>query len=681
MSTFVSAQFPGAIATDASLKIAENGVLTALRGAVTSTDTVWTVGDASRIVANMLLTCGTEIVNVTAVSGNNITVQRGFDGTTAASHTNNSPVFAAVDAWHHNSLAAEVKAIETALGANLSNVGGSTSSSQGALVTNYDFSAQTPGGSLVVGANSITLTPVPSGVNGSDANHYLYISGGTGTAEAALIIGGSAVAGQPSGTVIVTCANTHSGSWTIRSATAGMQEAIQAAGNGNVSVVIPSSVTLNTYAPVYVAGNEVSIIGQGHSSKITPNQTTGNVFDFTGAGLGGSTGIRNSIRNLYMATAAASNLTAVHINGQVQFHAEGLGIANMKKGFHIEGETTTSVVRIKNNNIEGLISTTGIGIHQEGGADIFIDNNVILGASLVSQPQSGIRLDFSTGTKITNNEVFATGFGLYMAPTDGNYVLGVESFNNWYDSGTEDGWAVVPTGTGYVSEIHSVADWFSSFTRNGIEFGSTGTIKGISIVSASIRENGQNGVVYNGGSDVEFVGCKAYANSRTSSGTYNGFQATTGGFRITGGTYAASAGYPTFTNRQGYGIVVSGASVTDYSIVGCTVSPNVTGGLIDSSTQNNRVIRDIIGITNTVSTQAAATTMNFGGVFTGIEVFTITGTTAIQTINGGWIGRSIVLIFSDASPGGVVTGGNIPRTQSAVISQSIRLTYDGQYWY
>jgi hypothetical protein len=90
----------------------------------------------------------------------------------------------------------------------------------------YKFTAQTPGGSLIVGANTITLSPVPPGINVTNTNHYLYISSGTGTAEAVKIIGGTAVAGATSGTVIVTCAYTHSGAWTIQSATAGITEAM-----------------------------------------------------------------------------------------------------------------------------------------------------------------------------------------------------------------------------------------------------------------------------------------------------------------------------------------------------------------------------------------------------------------------------------------------------------------------
>ena len=97
-----------------------------------------------------------------------------------------------------------------------------------AISSDYAFTAQSPGGTLSTGANTITLTPVPRGVNGSDSNHPVYVSGGTGTAESCLITGGSGTAGQASGQIIINCSNTHSGAWTIQSATAGIQEALQA---------------------------------------------------------------------------------------------------------------------------------------------------------------------------------------------------------------------------------------------------------------------------------------------------------------------------------------------------------------------------------------------------------------------------------------------------------------------
>ena len=112
---------------------------------------------------------------------------------------------------------------------------------------NYDFAPQTPGGNLFPGANTILLAPVPAGVNGSDASHYLYVSGGTGTAESCLVTGGTAIAGSSSGTLTIRCANSHRGDWSVRSATGGMQEAVLYMGNRGGTLLIPAG-TMETFA-------------------------------------------------------------------------------------------------------------------------------------------------------------------------------------------------------------------------------------------------------------------------------------------------------------------------------------------------------------------------------------------------------------------------------------------------
>jgi hypothetical protein len=236
-----AATFPGAVAGDAQLAVAVDREQTKLALPLSASDTSMTVQNAVGLAVWSLLSIENEIVQVNgAITGNVVPIRRAFDGTTAALHLAGATVAGLVDAYHHNTLVAEIEAIETALGANLANLSGT----QLLLNTSFQFAAQAPGGSLTVGANVITLTPVPKGVNGIDVNHYLYVSGGTGAAEAALIIGGTAVSGAASGTVIIQCANTHSGAWTIQSATAGIQEGYQTlvtAGTGGTVYISPQT--------------------------------------------------------------------------------------------------------------------------------------------------------------------------------------------------------------------------------------------------------------------------------------------------------------------------------------------------------------------------------------------------------------------------------------------------------
>lgn len=137
----------------------------------------------------------------------------------------------------------------------------------GIETTAYKFAAISPGGSLIVGSNTITLANVPLGVNGTDASHPLYISGGTGAAETVLITGGTAVAGGSGQTLTFTCLNAHTGAWTIQSATAGIREAIIAAPAGS-TVAMPVG-TLSVDA--LVLDKAVDLVGAGpYATTLVP---------------------------------------------------------------------------------------------------------------------------------------------------------------------------------------------------------------------------------------------------------------------------------------------------------------------------------------------------------------------------------------------------------------------------
>jgi hypothetical protein len=247
-----TSRYPGALDTDSSLFVLRDNVQTTLSSSMSTGDSTMTVANAAGFVANMIVTiCDTstntgkctawEHMLVTAPPvGNTITVTRAFAGTSARSHSSGKLVSALIDSAHQEVLKSAVVQIQTALGPNLQNASSSFAAS------NYNFTAQSPGGSLIAGNNAVTFTPVPAGVNGSDYNHYLWVTGGTGTSESCLINGGSGTAGQASGQVFLNCAFTHSGAWTVSSTAGGFPEAIQAASTaGGGTVVINNAITAN----------------------------------------------------------------------------------------------------------------------------------------------------------------------------------------------------------------------------------------------------------------------------------------------------------------------------------------------------------------------------------------------------------------------------------------------------
>lgn len=205
----------------------------------------------------LLITIDNEIIRVSASTPTTFTVAsdgkggRGFDGTAAAIHSSEVLVSDYIASNYVSSLQNEVIAIENALGIN----------PQFPVYPN-NFPAQSPGGSLTIGVNTITLSAGILGVNGTDTQHYLYISGGVGAAEAVLITGGTYT---PSlgGTLIFSCLNTHSGAWTISSASGGIKEA--AVILGGIGTIVLGKLTYTVYAPLIVP-TTISITGQGSNS-------------------------------------------------------------------------------------------------------------------------------------------------------------------------------------------------------------------------------------------------------------------------------------------------------------------------------------------------------------------------------------------------------------------------------
>lgn len=117
-----TAVFPSAIASDTDLPVATGSFSTTLTGDINFSTTTVPVSSIAAEVP-VLLRIENEIILAAGKSGSDFTgCVRGFGGTTATGHSTGVQVFGYIFAHHYNQLAAEVKAIEDALGAELSNV-------------------------------------------------------------------------------------------------------------------------------------------------------------------------------------------------------------------------------------------------------------------------------------------------------------------------------------------------------------------------------------------------------------------------------------------------------------------------------------------------------------------------------------------------------------------------------
>lgn len=184
-----------------------------------------------------------------------------------------------------------------------------------------------PGGTLTAAApTSVALAYCPYGVNGTDASHWIYVSGGTGTPETVLITGGTCTSGG-GGTITFTPANTHAPGWTLSSATAGLQEAMNVCPtSGSCSVVFPfgSVYTLRATATIPSSnveldcqGSTLTYVGLGDAIRIAPFGTTPPYI--TG-------GIKNCL--IDGSGNAHTNLSGVHMQSRIGFVFEDVRIAN-----------------------------------------------------------------------------------------------------------------------------------------------------------------------------------------------------------------------------------------------------------------------------------------------------------------------------------------------------------------
>jgi hypothetical protein len=106
----------------------------------------------------------------------------------------------------------------------------------------------------------------------------------------------------------------------------------------------------------------------------------------------------------------------------------------------------------------------------------------------------------------------------------------------------------------------------------------------------------------------------------------------------------------------------------------------LTGGLNDAGTGLNKIVKDNLGVDDVVPAtiaSAAAITLPLNGA----AIFYISGAITITTINGGWRGRTIRLIKTDAGTVTIGGGGNVPLAHPLAQNAALTLSFDGTLWF
>lgn len=218
--------------------------------------------------------------------------------------------------------------------------------------------------------NAVILVTCPIGVAGTDANHYVYLSGGSGTAESVLIAGGTCTSGAATGTIIFTPTFSHSGAYTITSATAGIQEALNVT-SASVAAVYLRSGTYIVRAPFTCDAGPRTIYGDGYSSIIKAadnaalqrlGQLTRNCDRFTmhDLSLDGNRTLlgtaQNASSNQYaLITSAGSDVSFDHVEWT------GAQATSLFVGDSIETSTNVRVTNSSFHDSGGTINASGWG--------------------------------------------------------------------------------------------------------------------------------------------------------------------------------------------------------------------------------------------------------------------------------------------------------------------------------
>lgn len=533
---------------------------------------------------------------------------------------------------------------------------------QGTSATAIQFAVSSPGGTMTAGVSvTVTLTPVPPGVNGADAHHDIRIVNGSGAAEVVRITGGTAVAGGASGTLTFTPANNHSGAWQLMSATSGGLEAIVSCGSIGRVEFLEGNWPL--YAGLWIpATAQISIRGKGqYVTFLRTMSTTGDWVTFdTGSSAGVDFGSLAIVDNAGTYHTAGAFLKIVNrpfgcvsdlymdrawdgiINDTGQnayFHDITLGCAHI-------GLNVTSTVQSTGSYFGIRVSTNGAGLTAI--------------AYQVMGPTAGVAFTDCGAGAFTG-----TGANALLVSQNANGPSNELSFANCIF----DGHDICAKIVGYGSYVNNRI-LFSGCHFNGISYGMqvTGSMSGVRMSNCT-SYGATAGLYLSDVKNSKFIGC---AFNSTASGV------NTGGALAATEFIGNSVGVD---NLPSYGFALGGTQtdvVMDNKLVrGSAANYLITNlsGLIWDGDSADDVQYPFVA----QATVADAATVTFPYN----KYFTLTGTgTAVTALLGVWPGRSGTFRCTNASPPQFTAGATIGKTFTPTQNVMVRYYCDhsGVVW-
>lgn len=587
------------------------------------------------------------------------------------------------------------------------------------VLMNNDFDFSITNGSGVTGdlsatgAKAVTFGTCPLGLNGTNSavGHWLRISGGTGTAEVVNVTGGTCTSGASNGTITFTTAQTHTGSWEISTATAGLQEAFYYATPSNIQIA-PGNWSM--YGPLLMygpGGSTVRITGTGNgASRLVRDSSypAGDLISYDGSLSAGQimlsnfsvlnangfnnpsgAGIHLVLRQLFEGTleditvfngynpivvdgTGSASVTMERVYAYIltsysgpfatPLYDTGDGITlNISEATLLNTRSSRDVKRAPGAGVDG----SGIKIIKADGIRILGGHyNGTYGIHVANDPS------FVFNFFYVNNAIFDETYshGIYFASGTVNAVYGQVRIQDCHFA-TQDGdneAAGIYIGSplrGLTIEGNDI----SGFEGPGILLGLPNAVPiGAIVANNQINNNGRTSTALDDGIAIPVTGSSG-------SGSYNSNTVISG--NTIGNNLAGSA-------TQGIGIYFSGASgkFRGYTITGNSIYGNVSAAMAKDPTptveqfvsNSNGGITDTVTIVSSASLSGADAT----GMAQTIETF---GTTNVTSLTPVWDNRVITFLKTDSGTVNFVTGGNIAANVALAQNGVISCQYYGAY--
>lgn len=323
----------------------------------------------------------------------------------------------------------------------------------------------------------------------------VYISGGTGTAESMTILGVGAPE-CPGGTATSICgipANSHSGTYTVQSATTGVQEAINDLNGAAGRVYMPAG-TYTWYSTVYAlnagldlsgysktatfvtdstTSNAPALIVEGnynhiHAFRINGSSSTGNLIDYWDTSNSGASG-QSTFDNLMLSSSTGTGTSVT-------------GAAMSATCFYTSGTVGNSVL----SNLMSSCSQ-GAQIDSNGGAGA--DGTIFAGNQFTDMSGDGVVVMNGANTTFTGNRFdFNGGLGLDIKGGSGYSITG-----NYFEH--DKGGSITCNGSCYGLNI--TGNEMSQYDTDGTAFISITPTPGSQTPSTGVHVSG-NYMLLNG---------------------------------------------------------------------------------------------------------------------------------------------------------------------------------------